>query len=66
VWNEYAREKIAELEDDLRRHGQVLPPVERKPRRPLAPIAKATGRRMRRFGEALEAWGAPAPEPRPR
>ena len=66
MWNEYAREKIAQLDKELRSHHTAQLPVEPRRRRPLAPIAKAAGRRVRRFGEALESWATPAAEPRPR
>jgi hypothetical protein len=66
VWNEYAREKIAQLDEELRAHLPPRLPAAPRRRRPLAPIAKAAGRRVRRFGEALESWAAPVAEPRAR
>jgi hypothetical protein len=67
VWNEYVHEKLHELDKDLEKakHARPhLPPElpERQHRR-LAPLARATGRPLRRIGEALESW-ASVSEPR--
>lgn len=55
----YLNEKLAEIEAQRgvckhRLPGE--PPRGKKPRM-LAPVARAAGRRARRLGEALEAWG---------
>jgi hypothetical protein len=67
VWNEYAREKLQQIEMDLAATKLSRPrPAEQRPartHRPLAPLARATGRPLRRIGEALESWAATT-EPR--
>jgi hypothetical protein len=60
VWNEYAREKLHEIDAELARKKLARPRPEpqcpdREYRR-LAPVARAAGRRVRRLGEALESW----------
>jgi len=63
VWNEYTHEKLQELDSELKRSREQRPRLcaaPRAARRPLAPVARATGRRVRRLGEALEAWASPA------
>jgi hypothetical protein len=62
MWNEYAREKMKELDAELaRKHSAVSPVAPRTQHRPLAPVVRATGRRFRRLGEALESWAQPCP-----
>jgi hypothetical protein len=62
MWNEYAREKLDELERDLQRTRASRPAVNLRPqpkrRGVLRPVARAAGRRVRRVGEALEAWAS--------
>jgi hypothetical protein len=56
----YVAEKLSEL-DALRRRSPL--PPEQRPRRkarPLAPVVRAAGRRVRRIGEVLEQWASPA------
>lgn len=72
MWNQqwYVSEKLHELarKDEARRRdclGELLEAPRREPHRhrpPLiAPVVRGTGRRLRRAGEALEAWAtAPA------
>jgi hypothetical protein len=62
MWRDpYVTQKIFELErqrrelDALRLAGQRASAR----RRPLAPFARFTGRRVRAIGEAIEAWGTP-------
>ena len=60
MWNEYAREKMKELDAELaRKHRNITPVARRSHRRPLAPVARAAGGRFRRLGEALESWAQP-------
>jgi hypothetical protein len=61
VWNEYAREKLIELESELQRRRPTLADrAEVRRARPLAPAVRMTGRGLRRLGEAIESWAAPA------
>jgi multidrug resistance efflux pump len=64
VWNEYAREKLLEIEADLERARakRAQPPPDVKQRHLLAPVAGVVGRRLRRMGEAIESWASPGPE----
>ena len=63
MWNEYAREKVLEL-DHERMASQARRPIIDAPsteqHRLLAPVVRAAGRRVRRMGEALEDWASPA------
>lgn len=67
MWNEYAREKLHEIEMDLANTKLARPQTGRQEpdhkHRKLAPLARATGRPLRRIGEALESWAAVS-EPR--
>jgi hypothetical protein len=66
MWNEYAREKLMEIESErLRRRESVRASVQEpvRVRGPLAPAARATGRSLRRLGEAIENWATPRPDP---
>ena len=56
MWNEYAREKIAELERQRRALPRAPEPTPR--RSPAASAARAAGARIRRLGEVIERWGA--------
>jgi hypothetical protein len=55
----YVAEKLRELEQYARSHPHPGPPPGR-PRRVLRRPAALIGRRVRRLGEALEAWAAPS------
>ena len=55
----YVAEKLSEMEAQ-RPHPPVPEPGPRRKRRPMAPVVRAAGRRVRRLGEALERWAAPA------
>jgi len=68
MWNEYAHLKATEIERTLasRRarpeQGAAGPVDDAAPRRRLlGPLARATGSRVRRAGEALERWATPQP-----
>jgi hypothetical protein len=66
MWNEYAREKLMQIESErLRRRESVRVQVQEpvRVRRPLAPAARAAGRGLRRLGEAIEDWATPRPDP---
>jgi hypothetical protein len=61
----YVSQKLDELarEDEARRRGRLheqpdAAPPQSRHRRPrlVAPVVRGTGRRLRRAGEALEAW----------
>ena len=58
----YIAEKLAEFDARLahRHHTAFIDPLPH-PRagRPLAPVVRATGRGMRRLGEAMEHWASP-------
>ena len=59
----YIAEKLAEFDARLahQQHTAFIDPLPHARRgRPLAPVVRATGRCMRRLGEAMEHWGAPA------
>jgi hypothetical protein len=59
----YIAQKLKEF-DDGASHRQRMPAPERvaRPRRRvLAPAARLAGRQIRHLGQALEAWGRPAP-----
>jgi hypothetical protein len=64
VWNEYAREKLREIDAELRRRHPDVPQLtaSREPPRVLAPAARLAGRRLRRLGEAIESWATPCKE----
>ena len=62
MWNPYADEKIRQAERDLARLQALKPRMAPPARRGIAaPVARFAGRRVRRLGEALEAWAAPPP-----
>jgi hypothetical protein len=66
VWNEYAREKLHEIESARLRERHALRASlhgARPAGRPLAPAARVTGRGLRRLGEAIESWATPNPDP---
>jgi hypothetical protein len=67
VWNEYAREKLREIEIELAASRMARARLTKQPparqHRMLAPVARAAGGRVRRIGEALESWAAVS-EPR--
>ena len=66
AWRDiYVQEKLREF-DKLNARNTPLP-LQKAPRRPkpvVGPIARRAGRALRRFGEGLESWGAPAPAER--
>ena len=58
----YTIEKLRELEQA--RMSKLAPgqPREKTRRKPIfGPLATGAGRTLRRLGEGLESWGAPAP-----
>ena len=59
--NPYTHEKTAKLERELmeKRVRFVPPKADRPPM--LAPLARRTGRVLRRLGGGLESWGSGAP-----
>jgi hypothetical protein len=65
MWNEYAREKLREIDEDLRRHAPLHTSAMRISEtapRPLAPVVRFAGSRLRRLGEAIESWATPCPD----
>jgi hypothetical protein len=56
----YVSEKLAEMELERAAHRAPRPVLQPKKRRVLGRPMAAVGRRMRRFGEALECWAAPS------
>ena len=62
----YVREKLKEFEQEqMTRLSLQAPRVPRAARRPavISPVARGTGRLLRRLGEGLEHWGGHEPEP---
>jgi hypothetical protein len=64
VWNEYAREKLREIDEELQRGLRGKHVARAAPERPhvLAPAARIAGRRLRHLGEAIESWATPCAE----
>jgi hypothetical protein len=63
MWNEYAREKLDEIEREMKHARASRPSPHVSTARPerrgiVRPVARAAGRRVRRFGEALEGWAS--------
>jgi hypothetical protein len=56
----YVAEKLAEMELERAAHRAPRPALDARKRRMLGRPAAVVGRRMRRFGEALECWATPA------
>jgi hypothetical protein len=56
----YVAEKLAEMELERAAHRAPRPLQQQQKRRVLRRPMAAVGRRMRRFGEALECWAAPS------
>lgn len=62
MWrDEYVTEKLRELEAQ-RPHTQPQHSTSER-RRPLRPLARFTGRTLRRLGESLELWATPSAGP---
>jgi hypothetical protein len=65
MWNEYAREKLDELERERSRAAAARPQAQYASTDapssavPLRPVVRAAGSRVRRLGEAIERWAAP-------
>jgi hypothetical protein len=60
MMNDYVAEKLRELEAERLAALHIYgPPPARKP--VFTAIIRATGRKLRRTGERLEAWATPAP-----
>jgi hypothetical protein len=70
--NEYVAEKLRELEEErlaraeAQRQTLVVPSHRRRTGKPvIGPLIRVAGRTLRRAGEGLEGWAAPAePEQR--
>jgi hypothetical protein len=57
--NFYVHEKLRELEaEQLEKRHRADPPASRRPL--FGALAAVTGRTLRRAGEGLESWAAPA------
>jgi len=68
MWQDdlYVREKLREIEG-RKAHAAISERTEigacrreRRPRPSIGGVVRVAGRRVRRLGEALESWGAPA------
>ena len=59
----YVAEKLREIQmiQAAQRPPDGEPPRKAKP--VIGPVARRAGRALRRFGEGLESWGAPPPQP---
>jgi hypothetical protein len=56
----YIAEKLAEFDARSRAAYTFIDPLPHpRAERPLAPVVRATGRGMRRVGEAMEHWASP-------
>ncbi len=59
----YVREKLRAFEQEQLTHV-VVRPLRGANRPPvISPVARGTGRLLRRLGEGLESWGGHEPEP---
>jgi hypothetical protein len=60
MWNEYAREKLAELERERRNLPRAQAPARTPSRRRAVPLARNVGRSLQDLGAAIERLGVPA------